>query len=364
MSSSLGLALAALGSETDGSIISPSDANNLVGIKPSVGLTSRDLVIPISEHQDTVGPMARSVKDAAYILSVIAGYSPYDNYTSAIPFPNYTIPDYVAACNFSSLRGKRIGIPRNVFDSPAIRNSPYGAILNTFDNYALPVLKAAGATIVDNTNWTGYAVEPANRTSVVLDGDFVTNLASYLAQLTYNPQNVHSLADVRNFTRSFPLEDYPDRDTGVWDQALDYFGGQGNTSPNFWSNYTLGLELAGPQGITGSIANYSLDALIMPTYFASHFPAILGSPVVTVPMGSYPAGTNVTQNSRGDLNETGPGIPFGLSFIAEKWSEEKLIGFAYAFEQRTMVRDKVLPLSVNVPTTELVDVVSKRKAKL
>ena len=91
VSSSIGLAFAALGSETDGSIISPSDANNLVGIKPTVGLTSRDLVIPISEHQDTVGPMARTVKDAAYVLQAIAGLSPYDNYTSAIPFPNYEI---------------------------------------------------------------------------------------------------------------------------------------------------------------------------------------------------------------------------------------------------------------------------------
>jgi len=83
VASSLGLALASLGTETDGSIISPSDVNNLVGIKPSVGLTSRFLVIPISEHQDTVGPMARSVKDAAYILSAIAGKDANDNYTSA-----------------------------------------------------------------------------------------------------------------------------------------------------------------------------------------------------------------------------------------------------------------------------------------
>jgi amidase len=174
---------------------------------------------------------------------------------------------------------------------------------------------------------------------------------------------VTDLADVRNFTQSFALEDYPDRDTGVWDQALDYFGGQDNTTPEFWSNYTLGLELAGPQGITGSLTNYSLDALILPTYFASHFPAILGTPVVTVPMGSYPAGSNVTQNSRGDLNATGPGIPFGLSFVAEKWSEEKLIGLAYAFEQRSMVQSKVKPLPENVPKTEIADVVGKRKAR-
>jgi len=363
VSSSLGLAFATLGSETDGSIISPSAINNVVGIKPTVGLTSRDLVIPLSEHQDTVGPIARTVKDAAYVLNAIAGYSPYDNYTSAIPFPNYTIPDYVAACNFSALRGKRIGIPRNVFDTPRIRQGRYGAILNSFDNYALPVLRAAGATIIDNTTWPGYDIEPANRTSVVFDGDFISDLPKYLAQLTYNPQNVHNLEDVRNFTQTFPLEDYPDRDTAVWDQALDYFDGLNNTTPQFWGNYTLGLELAGPQGLTGSMKNHSLDALIMPTFFASHFPAILGTPVVTVPMGSYPAETNVTQNARGDLNATGPGIPFGLAFMAGKWSEETLIGMAYAFEQRTHVRGKVGPLAQNVPVTELGEVVGMSRGR-
>jgi amidase len=92
VSSSLGLAFASLGTETDGSILSPSQMNNIVGIKPTVGLTSRSLVIPISEHQDTVGPMARTVKDAAYILQAIAGPDQYDNYTSAIPWASNTTP--------------------------------------------------------------------------------------------------------------------------------------------------------------------------------------------------------------------------------------------------------------------------------
>ncbi|KAI7301127.1 amidase, partial [Hortaea werneckii] len=111
VASSIGLSLAALGTETSGSILSPSDVNNLVGIKPTVGLTSRYLVIPISEHQDTIGPMARTVKDAAYVLQALAGPDQYDNYTSAIPWANDTSakPDYVAACDYNSLAGKRIG---------------------------------------------------------------------------------------------------------------------------------------------------------------------------------------------------------------------------------------------------------------
>lgn len=353
VSASLGLSLLTLGSETDGSIISPSELNNVVGLKPTVGLTSRDLVIPISQHQDSVGPIARTVKDVAYTLQVIAGYSQYDNYTSAIPFPNYTLPDYVAACDFSLLRGKRIGVPRNAFDTPDYRNSTYAAIIQTFNDYALPVLENAGAIIVDNLTWPGWDAEPVNRTNVVLDGDFISDLASYLAELTYNPNGLTSLSEVRNFTQNFPLEDYPDRDTAIWDDALDYYGGQNNTSPEFWGNYTLGLKLAGPQGLLGSLSNFSLDAMVMPTFAASHFPAILGTPVITVPLGAYPNGTEVTQNSRGDLNETGPGIPFGVAFMAEAFSEEKLLGLAYAFEQRTMVRQKVLPLPQNIPTTEV-----------
>lgn len=104
VASSIGLALASLGTETSGSILSPSDVNGVVGIKPTVGLTSRYLVIPISEHQDTIGPMARSVKDAAYVLQSIVGPDANDNYTSVYPFE--TTPDYVAACSFDSFAGK------------------------------------------------------------------------------------------------------------------------------------------------------------------------------------------------------------------------------------------------------------------
>ena len=304
VSSAIGLAFAALGSETDGSILSPSEVSNLVGIKPTVGLTSRYLVIPISQRQDTVGPMARTVKDAAYVLSAIAGKDPHDNYTLAQPWD--TPPDYVAACNFSSLRGKRIGIPRNVIDST---EEPDNTVIAAF-NAAAETIKKAGATIVDNINITPYALaEYTNGSSetTVLDADFVADLAEYLALLTYNPQNVHSLADVENFTHSFPAEDYPDRDTAVWDQSLAL--GFNNTSPEFWAAYQTDVEIAGRQGILGLLANYSLDALILPTNFAPGLPAKIGTPVVTVPLGFYPANETVVRNMRGTLVETGPNIP-------------------------------------------------------
>ena len=351
--SSLGLALSSLGTETSGSIISPSDANNLVGIKPTVGLTARDLVIPISSHQDTVGPMTRTVKDAAYLLSAIAGYSPYDNYTSAIPFN--TIPDYVAACRYDALKGKRVGIPRNVLDGAPPGTEP---ILNAFEAI-IPLLKSAGAIIVDNANFTGLDdLNNSTYETVILEADFITDLpGEYLSKLTYNPQNINNVAQLTNFTHANPLEDWPGRDTEIWEEALSL--GFDNTSPEFWGNYTAGRYLAGPLGVTGALKNYSLDALILPTEFAPSIPAIIGTPLITVPLGKYPEDTPVVQNRFGNLNATYPGAPFGLSFLGDYWSEETLIGLAYAFEQRTKVRDTIVPYIQ--PVTELVDVVQRRR---
>ncbi|KAL8905219.1 MAG: hypothetical protein Q9207_002774 [Kuettlingeria erythrocarpa] len=238
VASSLGLALATLGSETSGSILSPSQVNNLVGIKPTVGLTSRALVIPISERQDTIGPMARTVRDAAYLLQAIAGRDPDDNYTLAQPFDNP--PDYVGALNYSSLRGRRIGIPRNIITG----FEGDGPLLAAFEG-AIQTVRRAGAVIIDNTNITAYALDQylnGNASLIVLEADFVTDLPqNYLSKLVSNPNNVQNLADVSNFTRAFPPEEYPSRDTGIWDEALAL--GFNNSSPQFWSFYENNLEV-------------------------------------------------------------------------------------------------------------------------
>ncbi|KAI4675338.1 uncharacterized protein J4E84_010080 [Alternaria hordeiaustralica] len=344
VAASLGLAFGTLGSETDGSIISPSQLNNVVGIKPTVGLTSRALVIPISEHQDTVGPMARTVKDAAYILQAISGPDSYDNYTSAIPWAsnatNATKPDYVAACTLDALEGKRIGIPRNAIGTPSPQSAPIYAAFTA----ALDVLRSAGAVIVDNTNYTAWdQYLESNAEGIVLDGDFVPNLAHYLEQLTYNPNDVHSLEDVRNFTQNFPQEDYPDRDTADFDSSIAQSQNFSNTDIEFWEAYQEDLYLGGEGGLLGALSTYNLDAVVVPSRSASGISAIIGGPIVTVPLGALPPNTTVVTNSRGDLNATAPNIPFGISFAGALWSEESLIGFAYAFEQRTMVRTKVVP---------------------
>ncbi|KAI9815941.1 MAG: hypothetical protein M1827_001933 [Pycnora praestabilis] len=349
VSSSIGLAFAALGTETSGSILSPSEINNLVGIKPTVGLTSRALVIPISQRQDTVGPMARTVKDAAYILSAIAGKDPNDNYTSAIPF-NGSLPDYVAACNFSAFQGARIGIPRNAIQG----DNTTGPQLAAFEA-AIQIIKNAGATVIDNTNFTAFdQYNNGNASTFVLDADFVSDLpGEYLSKLVTNPNNVNSLADVANFTVKFPLEDYPQRDILVWNQSLDL--GFNNTSPQFWAAYQTNLYDGGPGGIDGALESNNLDALILPTAFSPGVPAIVGYPVVTVPLGFQPPNTTVMMDEFGTLVANGPNIPFGISFLGTAFTEATLISFAYAFEQRTMVRNQVQPFIV--PNTELRDIV-------
>ncbi|EAU31864.1 predicted protein [Aspergillus terreus NIH2624] len=339
----LGLALGAL----DGSILYPSEANNIVGIKPTVGLTSRHMVVPISQRQDTIGPMARTVKDAALLLQAMAGPDPPDNYTLASPF-GQQIPDYPAACKLSALQGKRIGVAQNVLSGVS---SP---VLSAFQ-HALDILQSAGATIVPGTNFTAWD-EFRNSTTpdMVVAADFTSDLTTFLSSLTTNPNHIRSLDDLRAYTQHDPREQYPSRDTALWDLMLA--GAVDNTSPAFWAMYQQNLYFGGEGGLLGALARHNLDAVVLPTAVAARIPALIGSPVVTVPLGAWPDGTPVVRNAFGDLVVQAPGVPFGMSFLGARWSEESLIGMAYAFEQRTRVRETLR--RVVEPRGELGDVVA------
>ncbi|KAM3413651.1 hypothetical protein BST61_g10344 [Cercospora zeina] len=337
VASSIGLAFASLGTETSGSILSPSEVNNLVGIKPTVGLTSRYLVIPISEHQDTVGPLARTVKDAAHVLQSIAGQDPKDNYTSAAPFES--VPDYVAACKSDSLAGARIGVAWNVID--LFGDSIDQPIVDAF-HAAVDEIRAAGATIVE-ANFTGAQDFNETYSIEVLNADFITGLAKYLSELSHNPNSVESLADVLNFTHdNGAIEQWPRRDTDYWGAAL-FNQTWNNTDPRFWATYQQNLRYGGEGGILGALNRTNTSAVLLPTLISPLFPALVGSPVVTVPMGFYPSDWNVTMNSFGNLVASAPNTPFGLSFMGDLWSEERLISFAYAYEQRTQHRAQGKP---------------------
>lgn len=259
-------------------------------------------MIPVSEHQDTVGPLTRTVKDGAYILQAIAGVDPYDNYTSTIP--NGIVPNYIESCQISGLSGVRLGVPRNAMSLQMDNETQLET--EAFEQ-ALEVLLLAGATIVDAANFTA-ADEFLNSSipGLIPRADFVVNLRSYLNHLLYNPKSITSLDQLRNFTQTFPPEDYPTRDTGRWDEALQVFN---NTDPQFWPAYQQNLYYGGEGGLLGAIKRHNLDAVILPASFAPHWAAPVGSPIVTVPMGFYPAGTPIVRNPPWDLVHYAPNIP-------------------------------------------------------
>ncbi|KAI1345795.1 amidase signature domain-containing protein [Xylaria sp. FL0043] len=325
----LGLAWATVGTETDGSIVIPSERNNIVGIKPTVGLTSRYLVVPVSEHQDTVGPMARTVKDAARLLQVLSGPDVRDKYTLLSPFgPN--LPDYVAACRFNGLRGKRIGIPRNVIRASTDMVSHS---ICAFEN-AISLMAESGATMVEDADFTAYEQLRERKYNPVTRADFARNLPEYMRQLEHNPHMIESVRDLRDFTRNCPEEEYPLRNTSVWDCIIDT--AIDNTSPEFVSMYAENMRLGGEGGILGALERFQLDAIVLPTALAPFAPALVGTPIITVPLGVASAEAKVTKEAFGDAIETAPGLPIGISFLGRRWSEELLIEIAYAFEQRTL----------------------------
>lgn len=176
------------------------------------------------------------------------------------------------------------------------------------------MIKNAGAIVVENANFSAWedfiadANAPLGNESIVLDADFITDLPRYLAQLKLNPNQITTLADEANFTHSYKLEDYPERDIAVWDQALSL--GYNNSDYRFWQAYQHTSFLGGEGGVTGALAEFNLDALILPTEYSPNLPAYAGLPVVTVPMGFYPSNSSVSKSPNWGLVEVGPNIPY------------------------------------------------------
>ncbi|KAI8306198.1 putative amidase [Colletotrichum sp. SAR11_240] len=282
------------------------------------------------------------------------GPDPRDNYTSAIPFTK--TPDYAAACVDSGLQGKRIGIPRHLFKDIPWPNTNYS--ISVFDS-AVDVLRSGGAEIIDDI-WLpvgDHVTRLLNLSSQVMGADFLVNLEEYFAKLTYNPYNITTVAELRNWTQGDPREGYPEHNTEVWDKEL--VRGVRNTDPLFWELYTERQYLAGPMGYAGALKNHSLDALVLPTRFVLGPAALLGTPVIAVPFGRHPDDTPIVKDDFGNLDVLAPNLPFGIGFAGAAFSEENLISMAYAFEQRTKARTAINPYIQ--PKTELGDIVQSRK---
>ncbi|TFA99836.1 Putative amidase [Trichoderma ghanense] len=340
----LGLAWAALGTETDGSIVYPAQRSGVVGVKPTVGLTSRSLVVPISEHQDSVGPMARTVKDAAYLLQAIAGEDPDDKYTAEIPGK---IPNYVAACR-DTLLGSRIGVPWKAIKEGLEKYPHLASEVEVFKDAVL-FMEIVGAYVDEEVDFTSTTEDVRDAEKTIMRADFLGNIASYLSKLESNPGAIHTLADIREETQRHPLEAYPQRDTGIWDDILEHHNWD-NTDPRFGPAYERLRQLGGPGGLEGLLTSHQLDAVAMPTSLAAMWAAVSGAPVVTVPMGHHGPAEPVHED--GGMVETGPGVPIGMSFLGARWSEKKLFGMAYGFEQRMRVRGRG-PARVVEPTAEM-----------
>jgi amidase len=315
-------AAAAIGTETDGSIVSPSAACSLVGIKPTVGLVSRAGIVPISHNQDTAGPMARTVTDAAILLGVIAGIDPDDEATAESRGKG--VSDYTKFLDRNGLRGARIGIPRE-------RYYGYSPATDRLAEEAIQVMRDHGAVIVDPANLSTAGAFGDSELEVLLY-DFKADLNRYLGWLGPSAP-VHSLEEVIAFN-----EQHADRELVFFGQEL-FVDAQRKgplTSAGYRKALAKNRRLARTEGIDAVMIKHRLDALVAPTQGpvwlidlvngdcaaggSSSPAAVAGYPSITVPAGYV------------------DGLPVGISFFGRAYTEPTLIRLAYAYEQATKHR--------------------------
>lgn len=341
----VGLAAGSLGSETNGSIVYPSSRNNVVGIKPTIGLVSRSGVIPISYHQDTAGPMCRSVADATLLLSFIAGPDPRDEATLHQPG---IFPDYMKALDKNALKGARLGVPRAF-----IRNVK--TIEATFNSF-LDIFRALGAEIVDPAEFPATEeLLTSKAEQLVLAADFKIDINKYISELVEVPTGVKALADLIEFNKAhadqeLPAPFYTDQSQFIESEAAQ-------VDDAYFAALAEDFDLGRTRGIDATLAQFNLDAIILPTDALAPLPAaIAGYPLITVPLGFQPDDVEVLPVKPSPLHTQAPGLPFGIAFMGTAYSEFKLIGYAYAFEQATHVRLQRRACDDSIPRTQLTDV--------
>ncbi len=312
------LVTVAVGTETDGSIVCPSGANGIVGIKPTLGLVSRSGIVPIAHSQDTAGPMARSVRDAAILLSAMTGRDPADAAMADVPVARI---DYAANLAADALNDTRIGVIRSHFGAGS--HPDVEAVLAA----ALATIRTANASIVDNIELDMNGVNDAEY--LVLLYEFKTDLAAYLER---------SAAPFRTLGELIAWND-ANADTVMPHFGQDVFlaaNAMGGLDEPAYAEALANSRDAVRRVLDEAFDDYEVDTLIAitngPAWMTDHingdsyqigsssYAAISGYPSVTVPAGFV------------------AGLPIGVTFIGRPWTEERLIGIAYAFEQAGRAR--------------------------
>ena len=314
-----GMAPAAIGTETDGSITCPAAVNGIVGFKPTVGLVSRTHVVPISHSQDTPGPMTRNVRDAALVLTAMAGTDPADPATREADARR---SDYAATLSDKALAGKRIGVMRFA--------TGFGT--NTAFEEALKTLMNEGAILVDIKEFKGRGEIGQNEFKVLLT-ELKADLNTYLAT-TPPSVTTRTLADVIAFNKANEAVEMPLFGQDIFEQAE---ATKGLDDPEYRKARETSLRLAGAEGIDKLLKEHNVVALVGPTMapgwlidsvLGDQYPgggagglaAVAGYPHLTVPMGTV------------------RGMPVGLSFIGPKWSDALILSLGFDYEQASQKR--------------------------
>ena len=318
---SANLAAVGVGSETNGSIVCPSSANGIVGIKPTLGLVSRSGIIPIAHSQDTAGPMARTVTDAAILLGALAGIDPEDIVTAESR--GKSAADYTKFLDPAGLKGARIGVPRKHFE--------FSDAVEKLMNAAIEAMKHEGAVIIDPAEIESMG-KFGNSEEDVLLYELKADMNAYLAALGPGAP-VHSLKEIIEFNEK------------NWEREMPYFGQDlfikaEAKGPLSSKEYLDALEknhrLSRTEGIDAVMEKFHLDAIVAPT----------GGPAWTTDLVN---GDHDTGGSSGPAAIAGYpninvpagfifGLPVGISFFGRAYSEPTLIKLAYAFEQATKLR--------------------------
>ena len=329
ISTAMSFAAATIGTETAGSIVGPSSVNGVVGMKPTIALISRRGVVPISLNQDSSGPMARTVRDVAMMLDVLAGTDPRDPWSVDA---DGNKQDYVAALDPDALQGLRLGVIHPTGDN--------GETVGPLFDAAVQVLAAQGAEIVEIPADELVDVRPEMR--IVLNHDFKVDLNGYLAG-TPETVPVRTLADLIEFSSTDPRESMHTMD--LWEDAQATEGGRAN--PVYREALARGRLMSREEGIDRLLAEYGVAALVTPTGRPAGVIQPDGTqgpgPIPDAPRGTRPASLTGIAAVAGYPLISVPmglvgGLPVGMSFVGTAWSEALLLGLAYDYEQASQAR--------------------------